>query len=235
LSVSGAESANELLMKLLARHPIPFAIALSLIAPSAASAATYSTRSAVKLLRAVVPNETLTDFKRHLPPKAVYKWQGTTSLGDWTWNVVRFNAEKNGVSHSGVAIFANDRAKYARLRPAANDAERRKIQITATEWRAGDKLHSVHMFLGDERKSFNVDAIDRETKRQMDAISRTLGKPKSKEHETYGQGPEDAGWTATWKLSGNREIYFAETLALLDSEVRPSVQLTFSYSQIYRA
>lgn len=169
-------------------------------------------------------------IKKHLPLRTRYKWKDQASQGDWTWNVVSI---RGGVEYSGVAVFANDRANYARLRLASNSVERKKLIKTATAWRVADQLHSAYMFLGDERKTYNAATIDHETKRQMDTLRRLLGKPASKDHETYGSGPEDAGWTATWKLSHGRELYYAETLTLLDSAIRPSLELTFSYSQMY--
>ena len=197
-------------------------------------AAGYNAREAVNILRKVAPRMTLSQAKSVLPRNTVYNWDGQTRLGNWTWQVRHFRSYSRGAKIEGVLIFANDRAKYMALRPAKTESERESLVKAATAWRSTDIIHSVTMFLGDESKENTPDAINRVTKRQMNRISDLLGRPSSKDYEAPGGGPGDEGWTAEWKLSRRRTIYGAESRALLDSVVRPSLQLTFDYSQMYR-
>ena len=197
-------------------------------------AAEYNAREAVDILRKVAPRMTLAQAKNLLPRNTIYGWDGQTQLGDWTWQVRRFRGFSRGAQIEGVLIFANDRAKYINLRPAKNQSERERLTKAATAWRASDVLHSATIFLGDERKIDAPAVINRDTKRQMNRISALLGRPSSKDYEAPGGGPGAEGWTAEWKLSRRRTIYGAETRTLLDSAIRPALQLTFNYSQMYR-
>ena len=197
-------------------------------------AADYNARESVSILRKVAPRMTLSQVEKILPRNAIYGWDGQTKLGNWTWQVRRFRGFSRGAKIEGVLIFANDRAKYIGLRPAKNEAERERLTKAATAWRASDIVHTATIFLGDERHVDTPAIINRDTKRFINRISALLGCPSSKDYEAPGGGPGDEGWTAEWKLSRRRTIYGAETRTLLDSVVRPALQLTFDYSQMYR-
>lgn len=198
------------------------------------SAADYKAREAVNTLRRVAPRMTLAQVKKVLPRNAIYGWNGQTSVGNWMWQVRSFRGFSHGAKIEGVLIFANDRAKYMALRPTKNAAERERLTKAATAWRASDVVHSVAIFVGDERNVDTPALIDRDTKRLMNRISALLGRPASKYYQEPGGGPGAQGWTAEWKLSRRRAIYGAETRTLLGSVVRPVLQLTFDYSQTYR-
>lgn len=199
----------------------------------------YSARDAVDIAKSIKPRMTLRQIKSVLPRGLKYSWDGDTSLGNWTWNVLRFRGFRggkySGIKREGVLIFANDRAKYMDLRPSKSKAERARALKAATAWREGDIVHSASVFLGEEVKVRAASAIERDTRRQMNRVIALLGRPARKNYETPGGGPGDEGWNATWKLSRGRELYFAETMSLLDSATRPSLDLRFGYSQIYRA
>ncbi len=200
-----------------------------------AIAATYSTPQSVDVLRRIAPRMTMSQAQKALPRNCVYGWDGDTRMGDWTWQVRHFYGFSRGAKIEGVLVFGNDRAKYIALRSTKNQAERERLRQAATAWRASDVIHSAMIFLGDKRALYSVPIVERDTRRKMNDISALLGRPAQKSYEPYGAGPGDQGWNATWKLSRGRSFYFAETLALLDGDYRPALEVTFPYSQMYRA
>lgn len=199
------------------------------------SEARYDTRESVNLLRIIPARATLAQVRKVLPRNMIYGWDGSARMGDWTWHVRHFRGVRHGAKLEGVLVFANNRAKWARLRPARSEKERDAVIKAATAWRATDILHSATVFLGDERKNDTPAVIERESRRQINRIGALLGRPLRKHYETPGSGPGDQGWIAEWKSSRGRSFYGAESLALLDSEIRPSLELMFPYSQIYQA
>ncbi len=177
--------------------------------------------AAVRLIKRVPNGATLRQIKALLPRGTRYQWLQISPMGNWKRNVLRFKG-----AFSGVLVFANERRKYR-----ASDADKGRV----SQWRAGDAVHSVDLFLGPAVRDQSASQTVRVTKKYVETIARLVGRRGTRTFDDPDGGPPAIGWSATWKLSGARELRFWQDLSYSESDERPTLQLVFDYSHLYVA
>lgn len=182
---------------------------------------TPHTREVVRVLKRIRSGATLNQIKMILPRDTKYQWVSMSPMAQWKWNTLRFKGR-----FTGVLVFANERAKYR-----TNEVEKRRVAA----WRAGDAVHSVDIFLGPQVGDESPQQVTITTKAKVNEIARILGQRGQRHYSEPTGGPPANGWDAVWKLSGQRELYFTQDMSYSEGETRPTLQLTFAYSHLYRA
>ena len=178
-------------------------------------------RAVVRVLNKVPTRATLNQIKAILPRDTKYLWVSMNSRGDWKWNTLQFKGK-----FTGILVFANDRAKY-------RFTEREKTQVA--QWRAGDAVHSVDVFLGNVPRDETPQQMVIVTRDYVNEIARLLGWRGTRYFNDPVGGPPANAWSATWKLSQSRELNFSQDLSYSESQERPTLQLSFKYSHLYQA
>jgi hypothetical protein len=192
--------------------------------PATAQDAKTLSRAAT-LLKKIPSRATIAQVRRVLPKGTKFSPQRTTSVGGWNFITQPFHG-----SVTGQFVFANNR-KVPQRKPGMPPLP---PMSAAHVVMPKDGVHYVEIFLASPTKNAKAGALTARTKRYIDTLSTLLGKPASRENTGEEGGPDAEGWIAKWKLSGGREMHFAESFPLLADGPRPLLTLTFSYSKIYR-
>jgi len=207
------------------RHLVLAALLFSTLPAAAQDAKTIG--RAVTFLKQVPPRVTSARLKKLLPKGTNPHVTRSAGATGWTWIVQPFSGSLNGQF-----VFANQRKPPARKPgmppPPPFDGANQWLLPT-------DQLHYVEIFLGAPSKTKGAKgALTAETKRFVDALTKSLGKPAKQENTGEAGGPDATGWTAQWNLSGGRRLEFINDFALLTPGERPLLRLTFPYSKIYK-
>ena len=177
-----------------------------------APAQNRSTARQVAFLQSLRPGATLAQIRKRLPPGTHLGKPILKSYNPNAWNVVRLSG-----ALSGQLIFYNNRAeKLAGLRP-------------------DDPLHGVELFLGRERTDWNIKQVRTETEQRIRALSRYLGRPSKRRYAGLDDPFAPGGWSAEWRLPGQRRVTFGEELPYLSGDTIPMLTLTFKYSNLYKS
>ena len=204
-------------------HAICLLLAVAL--PACAQDSATISRAAA-LLKKVPPRSTLAQLKKLMPKGTKWDAQSSTSTSGWNFIAQPFRGPLNGQF-----VFANQRKVAARKPGSPPPSPFGKTQpLLAT-----DGFHYIEILLGADVKSEKKGALTNFTKRYVDALSKPLGKTKTRENTGEEGGPEAEGWTASWKFSGGRTIEFHDSFPLLGDGPRPILTLEFPYSQIYQS
>ena len=181
---------------------------------------------AVTFLKSVPPRANLARLETLLPKGTRLNMTFTTTWHPATWSIQLFSGPLNGQF-----AFVSTRKPAARkpgMPPPPPFGGPATLQ-------PNDQMHYVEIFLSPPGKKYRKGTLTAETKRYVDALTKTLGKPAWRKNTGEDGGPDATGWVAEWNLPGGRRLKFVHGHALLNAGgERPLLRLTFPYSKVYK-